>query len=303
MKRQFIFLGVSGFLGLMILGIWASVEAESQPVPPKFSIIKNVAEFNLVIDKEPISGSDVKAIDQPPDSRQKIIGGDDRIPMTSRKNPWSSVGKIEMLDADGNGYSCTGTLISEDEVLTNAHCIVNPETRKAYQKIKFLPNLINGILRDQNDIADATHIAIGTNFPTGTLKDFVDDWAVVKLNKPLGKKYGHLKLKSIPSFDLVGDTEQFALVGYSGDFPNPNKKGFEEFTAGETMTAGVHDGCSILRQKDNLLYHNCDTTKGASGGAIIGQIGSDYYVFALHSGSDKVNGLLLNRAVNISRIR
>ncbi|MEH2081582.1 MAG: trypsin-like serine protease [Nostoc sp.] len=303
MKRQFIFLGVSGFLGLMILGIWASVEAESQPVPPKFSIVKNLAGFNLVIDKKPISASDLKAIDQPPDSRQSIVGKDDRIAMTSRKNPWSSVGKIEMLDANGNGYSCTGTLISESEILTNAHCIVSPETHKAYHSIAFLPNLINGVLRDQNDIAYGTDVTIGTDFPTGTLKDFVDDWAVVKLNKPLGKKYGYLKLKSIPSFDLVGDTEQFALVGYSGDFPNPNKQGFEDLTAGQSMTAGVHLGCSILKQKDNLLYHNCDTTKGASGGAIIGQIGSDYYVFALHSGSDKVNGLLLNRAVDISRIR
>ncbi|MDZ8109356.1 MAG: hypothetical protein RM338_27525, partial [Nostoc sp. DedQUE12a] len=52
-----------------------------------------------------------------------------------------------------------------------------------------------------------------------------------------------------------------------------------------------------------FLTFNTSATKGASGGAIIGQIGSDYYVFALHSGSDKVNGLLLNRAVQISRIR
>ncbi|NJR74821.1 MAG: peptidase S1, partial [Scytonema sp. CRU_2_7] len=104
-------------------------------------------------------------------------------------------------------------------------------------------------------------------------------------------------------FDLVGDTQKFALVGYSGDFPNPKQKGYQEFTAGESMTAGVHLGCSILRQKDSLLYHNCDTKGGASGGAIIGNINGNYYVLALHSGWNQVNGLKLNRAVEISRIQ
>ncbi|MBD2170011.1 hypothetical protein ACN23B_11430 [Anabaena sp. FACHB-709] len=37
-------------------------------------------------------------------------------------------------------------------------------------------------------------------------------------------------------------------------------------------------------------------------GAIIGNIGGKYYVLALHSGSNRVNGLLLNRAVEMSRL-
>ena len=73
-------------------------------------------------------------------------------------------------------------------------------------------------------------------------------------------------------------------------------------TAGESMTAGVHLGCSILRQRDNLFYHNCDTTGGASGGAIITNIDGKYYIVALHSGWNKVNGLVLNRAVEVSRL-
>ncbi|MGH7998205.1 MAG: hypothetical protein ACREPR_01915 [Brasilonema sp.] len=99
----------------------------------------------------------------------------------------------------------------------------------------------------------------------------------------------------------MGDTKKFAQVGYSGDFPNSKQKEYQEFTAGESMTAGVHLGCSILRQKDNLLYHT-DTKGGASGGAIIGNINGNYYVLALHFGWNKVNGLTLNRAVEVSRI-
>jgi protease YdgD len=303
MKRQFILLFFAGILATIVLGAWAtlSVQAQSKPVPPKFTTVTNLAEFNLAIDKKPVSPSDVKEIDVPPDPRLAIFGKDNRIPMTSRKKPWSAIGKIEGINADGQGYSCTGTLIADDLVLTNSHCVVNPDTGKLSQAIAFLPNLINGQVRDKNDIAYATSVKPGTDFKSGTA-DYVDDWAIIKLDRPIGKKYGVIPLKSVPSFDLVGDTQKFALVGYSGDFPNSKKKEYQEFTAGESMTAGVHLGCSILRQKDNLLYHNCDTKGGASGGAIIGNIGGNYYVLALHSGWNKVNGLTLNRAVEISRI-
>lgn len=304
MKRQFILPFFAGIVGTMVLGAWAtlSVQAESKPVPPKFTTVTNLTDFNLVIDKKPVSPSDVKEIDEPPDRRRDIIGKDNRIPMTSRKKPWSAIGKIQGIDADGKGYSCTGTLIADDLLLTNSHCVVNPDTGKLSRAIAFLPNLINGQVRDKNDIAYATSVKAGTDFKSGTMADYVDDWAIIKLDRPLGKKYGVIPLKSVPSFDLVGDIQKFALVGYSGDFPNPKNEKYQEFTAGESMTAGVHLGCSILRQKDNLLYHNCDTKGGASGGAIIGNIGGDYYVLALHSGWNKVNGLTLNRAVEISRI-
>ncbi|QLE54985.1 serine protease [Nostoc sp. TCL26-01] len=294
LSKQFILPSIAtiGFLG-----IWASVSAESQ-TPPKFTKVDNPKEFNLQGKGEP---SLLNQQEKLPGQRV-VIGKDDRIPMTSRDYPWSAVGKIEGVGDDGSGYSCTGTLIAEDIVLTNAHCVVNPETGKVSQAIAFRPNLINGILRSKNDVAYATNVYYGTDFKNRDLADYANDWAILKLNKPIGQKYGYLGWKSLPGSSLVGDTQSFALVGYSGDFPNPQKKGYENFTAGKSNTAGVHIGCSILRRKDNLLYHNCDTNHGASGGAIIGNIGGKYYVLALHSGSNKVNGLLLNRAVEISRL-
>ncbi|MEH1841456.1 MAG: trypsin-like serine protease [Nostoc sp.] len=294
-SRQFIFLAT---IGAGILGIWASVSAEPQ-TPPKFTKVENPGEFKLEGKGEP---SVLNQKEELPGQRVIIGSKDDRIPMTSRDYPWSAIGKIEGIGADGRGYSCTGTLIAEDVVLTNAHCVVNSETRKVSQAIAFEPNLVNGIVKSKNDIAYATNVHYGTDFKNGDLADYSNDWAILKLNKPMGQKYGYLGWKSLPSSRLVGDTKKFALVGYSGDFPNPKKKGYETLTAGESMTAGVHLGCSILRRQGNLLYHNCDTNHGASGGAIIGNINGKYYIFALHSGSNEVNGLLLNRAVEMSRL-
>jgi protease YdgD len=300
-SKQFIFTCVAT-ISAVTLSIWASVSAQtqSQPTKPSFTKVQNPAVFKLQTKGEP-SVPNQPEDKEPPGNRRAIIGSDNRIPMTSRKYPWSAVGKIEGTGDDGS-YSCTGTLIAEDVVLTNAHCVINPETGKVSKAIAFLPNLINGIVRDKKDVAYATSVYYGTDFKRGNLEDFVDDWAVLKLDKPLGSKYGYLGWKSFPGSTLIGDTKKFALVGYSGDFPNPKKKGYEALTAGESMTAGAHLGCSILRQRDNLFYHNCDTTGGASGGAIITNIDGKYYIVALHSGWNKVNGLVLNRAVEVSRL-
>lgn len=289
---------------MISVGILTSVSAQTQSKKalPSFTTVKNPAEFKIQSDRQPFLPAKLRESEKPGEDRA-IIGSDNRVPMTSRKYPWSAVGKIEGVGDDGNSYSCTGTLISEDIVLTNAHCVVNPETGKVSKAIAFLPNLVNGVIRDKNDVAYATNVYYGTDFPhKESLEDFVNDWAIVKLDKPIGKKYGYLGWQSLPSSSLVGDTQRFALVGYSGDFPNPKKEGYEAFSAGESNTAGVHLGCSILRQKDNLLYHNCDTTGGASGGAIISKIDGKYYVLALHSGWNQVNGLVLNRAVEMSRL-
>lgn len=294
-SRQFIFLAT---IGVGILGIWASVSAEPQ-TPPRFTKVENPGEFKLEGKGEP---SVLNQKEELPGERVIIGSKDDRIPMTSRDYPWSAIGKIEGVDTDGSSYSCTGTLIAEDVVLTNAHCVVNPETGKVSQAIAFEPNLVNGVVKSKADIAYATNVHYGTDFKNGNLGDYANDWAILKLNKPIGKKYGYLGWKSLPSSTLVGDTKKFALVGYSGDFPNPEIKGLETYTAGKSKTAGVHLGCSILRRQDNFLYHNCDTKHGASGGAIISNINGKYYILALHSGSNEVNGLLLNRAVEMSRL-
>jgi hypothetical protein len=53
-------------------------------------------------------------------------------------------------------------------------------------------------------------------------------------NKPIGRKYGYLGWKALLSSTLVGYTQKFALVGYSGDFPDPKKEGYEDLTAGKS---------------------------------------------------------------------
>lgn len=292
---------VAGILSTTTLGIWVSVSAQVEKsqkvVPPKFSRIQDPGEFKLQSDLKPFLPSSLRQTENPGGGSRAIIGRDNRIPMTSREYPWSAVGQLEGITADGSGYACTGTLIAEDVVLTNAHCFFDPDTQQLSQAMVFYPNLINGIIRDENDIAYVTQAYAGTDFSNG---GYVDDWAFLKLNKPLGRKYGYLGLKALPSSTLIRNKGKFALVGYSGDFPNP--KVYRELTAGPSMTAGVHKGCSILREVKQFLFHNCDSTSGASGGPIISRINGEFYIVALHSGWNPIDGKVLNRAVEVSRL-
>jgi protease YdgD len=53
-------------------------------------------------------------------------------------------------------------------------------------------------------------------------------------------------------------------------FPTPKYKQY--FTASSGWTASFQAGCSILKEEQNFLLHDCDTAAGSSGGPIIARI-------------------------------
>jgi len=232
-------------------------------------------------------------VDPSPNTDRVVSGDDNRVPMNNRDYPWSAVGRIVSEAADGSISLCTGTLVAENVVLTNAHCAIASETQQLHKRIAFQPNLINGAITNADDMAWGTEVELGTDFSAGQNPD-PNDWALVKLDRPLGDRYGTLRWQALTSEVLLGKASRLNLVGYSGDFPPDNP--------GET--AGVHQGCSILDDADPFWVHDCDTTGGASGGPIMAEIEGDFYVVALHTGgvTDENNEPLFNYAVKIDRI-
>jgi V8-like Glu-specific endopeptidase len=256
----------------------------TNPTAPKFTSFKDAKNFKIKGNGNPFQPSNLQQEKDPDKTEERGIIGpwDDRIPMLSRQYPWSAIGRVQWL-TENKEYHCTGTLIAEDVVLTNAHCVINPETRKPNQKIAFLPNVINGKPGSQADVSQVVDVLYGTDFGGSELENQTNDWALLKLDKPIGLKYGYLGWKSLPSSTLTANKKAYIFVGYSGDFPNPNKKNYQFFTAGQGWTASVQSGCSIVREERNVLFHDCDTTGGSSGGAIIGVIGNKPYIMALNN--------------------
>jgi protease YdgD len=249
-----------------------------------------------------------------------IIGTDDRVPVLTRAYPWSAIGRIEAAKADGSGYTCTGTLIGMDIVLTNAHCLMDETTHQPIigrnqppnspTQIVFQAGMVKGVSLDSARVIDYRY---GTNQP---LKFMGDDWAILKLDKPLGIMYGSLGWQNLDFSNprvRQATRNQLNLVGYAGDFPTQS---FSEYGQGGD-TAGMNAGCSIEGLETNgafkgVLLHRCDSNPGASGGPLFAQFSDgNYYIVGLHSGSSELrestrlsNGevsSVINRGVAVSR--
>jgi V8-like Glu-specific endopeptidase len=297
---------LTGLLSFSGISYWVSLQVKAQDKPqqsntPEFINAEQAGEFKLEADGKPFIPDGLGRAAKPNegDTRGIPTGIDNRIAMTSRKYPWSAIGRIIGTTADGGNYGCTGTLIDANLVLTNAHCVIDPKTRKVSTRIQFIPNVID---KNYRDVAEVKRVVYGTDSSqNGNLS--YRDWAIMVLNQPLGRKYGHLGWKSLSSAALIRNRKAFFFVGYSGDFPNEKYRKY--FSAGPGWTASSEAGCSIVGEDSRFLLHDCATAGGSSGGPIVAVINGNPYIVALNNGERKnpstgQDGL--NLAVKVSTI-
>ncbi|BBD62173.1 glutamyl endopeptidase [Nostoc sp. HK-01] len=291
---------ISSVVIVMSFGVWVSVEAQVQKLPETTAAptLKKAGRLELQNSGKPFKPEKLEESNKPiKKGTRGTIGRDDRLPMLSNNYPWSTVGRI-VGESNSQTYTCTGTLIDEDIVLTNAHCVVDPKTGQVASRVAFLPNVVDGQYKDR---AYAVQYLAGTHFQDKNSE--ANDWAVIKIDRPLGRKYGYLGWKSLPAKTLIRNEKRFFFVGYSGDYPQAETEKFWGLTAGQGWTAGFQAGCSIVDEQSNILLHDCDTAGGSSGGPIIASIDGEPYIVALNNAEivDRRSGKgLINLAVNIS---
>ncbi|AFZ01955.1 trypsin-like serine peptidase [Calothrix sp. PCC 6303] len=294
MNKQSFALLFTGIIGAATLTL--SVQAQTkQSITPKF-ISAKTGGFKFDANVKPFipDGLGRSAKPDEGDSRGIVSDIDNRIPMLSKKYPWSAIGRVKGTTTNAESYHCTGTLIGEDLVLTNAHCVIDPETKEKSAKIQFMPNVIDG---KYQDVAEVVDVIYGTDFKQGD-QISPNDWAIMTINKPLGRKYGFLGMKPIPTSTLINNPRSLFFVGYSKDFPTENYQKY--LTAGKGWTASYEKGCSITKEEAGFLFHDCATAGGSSGGALIGIIGGEPYILALNNAE---LGNITNFAVKISTIQ
>ncbi len=263
---------------------------------------------NSALDQTAFRPQDRDESSAPYDNKVRaIIGRDDRVPVLTRKFPWSTIGRIEYR-ADSGSYTCTGSLIGRNLVLTNAHCLIDKYSSKPVvaknskpntAQLIFRPSLIKNTSIDQARVIDYQY---GTTDPRRT--NPADDWAILKLDKPLGDIYGYLGWRELDLSQkavLSKIRARLTLVGYAEDYPK--SKDFAELGSfGET--AGMHRKCSIESLDQGLVIHRCDSNPGASGGPIFAYFKDtkSYSIVALHSSTfTNGSGKVRNRAVQVSR--
>jgi protease YdgD len=175
---------------------------------------------------------------------KSIFGGDNRVVMSSRVFPWSAIGKLEGKDSEGPSH-CTATLVGRDILLTNSHC-VHDESGRLKTDLEFHANVISGVAI----IKSKARLIVAGHKNWGDHPDL--DWALLRLDRPLGEALGFM---TIAERTELGSG--VTLAGYSGDFQ-------------AARSAGVHQDCELKRliNRETMVFHDCDMTKGSSGSAI-----------------------------------
>lgn len=233
-----------------------------------------------------------------------IMGTDDRQAIAQNLvYPWSAIGQIWP-------GPCTATLVGESWLLTNAHCVVDYERgTSTLPKITFQPAVQASPLLAVGQVVEAqvTEAILGTDFAdTATrrahhprwvgisARDSGQDWALLKLDRPLGQHYGYWQLRGTPAPKLIQDYPQrLSIVGYPQDFT----AGDAAQTKGKTLA--FQESCSILSTlHTHIFVHDCDTAKGSSGAPIFYQEQGQYYIVALNNASTGIQ----NYAVDLQAL-
>ncbi len=167
------------------------------------------------------------------------------VQVDGRQYPYSSVVYINYR---GN---CSGTLIGPYTVLTAAHCFpLGPNTDPAEIRV-------NAGGEETAQKAKGVRLFLSVHYGMYKKEHYDNetatyDWAVIVLNKPLGKKNGYLGVKAVNL--QAGDS--IHVVGFPGDkIHNRPWHSWGEITA--------------VLQDSNTFYHTAPTAGGNSGGPVL----------------------------------
>ena len=171
-----------------------------------------------------------------------------------QRYPWSSIGKLY----NETGGSCSGVVISQNRILTAAHCLFNYRTRRFIpaEALHFLVGYRTGRYSAH---ARIVRYEIGAGFdPLRYDQTSGADWAVLTVTERLPAEIEPLRLSRTPA----PSGTKAVLAGY------PQDRAF-------AMTADRNCELRENISAGRFLLHTCRSTKGYSGAPILVRTGGN----------------------------
>ncbi len=200
-----------------------------------------------------------------------IKGDDNRVRVKIADYPWRMIGRLNR-----SGSHCTGILVGPSSVLTAAHCFWDKRQNQwsVPSAFHFVLGYEKGEVKAHSRI-ERFELPDGRQPTPSTKKpDPENDWAIAKLEKPLGEQFG---FASVAHFNLLGLRDLLSTgsvvvqAGYSRDIAHI-------LTADEDCEiSGIQQSKSGL-----LLRHQCDATQGDSGSPLFLYDGKSYALIGIH---------------------
>lgn len=209
-----------------------------------------------------------------------VIGSDDRIRVSPTTSfPWISICKIYAQFSSSNIYTGSGAMIDEQHVLTAAHVIYSEKDGGWATGVLVIPGMDNGA---ETSIGSAGASDLYTCLGWALYETPENDFAVIKLDKQLGKETGYMDLYSTEEDDPAY-TGTINTAGYPGELD----QGLNMY-----RTAGTG-----YETDDYFHYYFLDVTGGQSGSPVWVYDGQDRYIISVISyGSTNLNlGPRLNK--------
>jgi protease YdgD len=173
--------------------------------------------------------------------------------------PWRFMGTLRM----DSGGTCSATLVGRDVIATAAHCIHGEDRLNAAAQFESA---------DGTQTARVTAYLIDRNFNYRRFNttDEIDglDWALLRIDQPLGDRFGFANVRSITGPGRPLSTE-LMQAGYSWD-------------TGGHLSGNLR--CRMIAMHpDNTFAHECDTTRGDSGSGFLVRNGNGFDLIGVDS--------------------
>nr|WP_255635620.1 trypsin-like serine protease [Azospirillum sp. 412522] len=172
--------------------------------------------------------------------------GDRRVPVDAAAAPWRSVVRVQTNLAG----RCTGALVGRRTVVTAGHCLFNPRTRRFLQASSL--HVLFGYDRGEfTRHVTVARVATDPGYdPAAATPAIAADWAVLTLSEPAPDSVPALPV----STGLPRAGVPLMLGGYSQD---------------RAQILMADRDCRLLGESAGLLVHDCDATRGTSGGPLL----------------------------------